>query len=126
MKLRSDFVSNSSSSSFVVAVDSQAKIDNVKIVINFDLESLVEETLTTEEEVKIYFSEEYEVNVEEPADDYWGDAFKEALEAVSSGKKILIGSVCSDGESIENLLMTRGFGCVNLGSKAKIIKDCVD
>ena len=104
MKLRNGFVSNSSSSSFIVAVKDATKI---QLVIEADLEKFADKIITTEEELNKHF--EYE----------WGDEFKDkdewvmktynkCLKAINDGMKVLFGSFSSDGEALEQFLCEEG------------------
>lgn len=97
MKIRSGFVSNSSSSSFIVANDGE----ELKASITVDLSSLVRETITTEDELKQYFVNEYGGRYDDIAsvlddNDWLLERYTKARTAIRQGKKVFIGRVSSD------------------------------
>jgi len=99
MKIRSGFVSNSSSSSFIVAAGKNPA--KVSITLEVDLEKYVQRTLNTEEEVLDYLVMEH------------GEERKsrilDCLQAIREGNRILVGDFSSEGEEpIEQLLCEIG------------------
>ncbi len=99
MKIRSGFVSNSSSSSFIVAANKENT--NIKITLETDLKKYGK-VLTTEQEVKDYFIYEY-------GDDYDNVAYNSCLSAIKEGKIIIIGSFDSDtDDNLEKYLCNKG------------------
>ena len=101
MKIREGFVSNSSSSSFVVAV-SKDQID-IPIIIKANLNDFVEKTISTPEELREYF-EDYD---DDELDDNYD--YKEALRSINSGKHILVGRFSdNEGSALEDLLCSDG------------------
>jgi len=100
MKIRKGFVSNSSSSSFIVAVDPMVNPKGrVTIQIDVDLNEMGR-TLRNEQEVKDYCK-----------DRYYGDNEYEQkmLAAVKAGKFVIIGEFSSDsGNSVEQMLCEEG------------------
>jgi hypothetical protein len=92
MKVRAGFVSNSSSSSFVVA-SNKPPILTIRMELAYDLE------LSTKEELIEYYRNERDEEIQTEEDmlnsDY-ADEYKEALEALADGKKIYIGRVSNE------------------------------
>jgi hypothetical protein len=88
MKIRSGFVSNSSSSSFIIAVKDE---DNTKVSITFevDLSAYADKPISTIEDLNKYFD----------YDRSW--KYEECRKAIENGKTILIGRFsdeCTDSE----------------------------
>ncbi len=105
MKIRQGFVSNSSSSSFVVAVKDSSK---VILTIEVDLNKFADHVLCDEEEVRQYFNDEYEYELKEK-EDWVLKRMEQCLQAVKDGKKVLIGSFSSEGEeAVEQFLCENG------------------
>ena len=111
MKVRLDFVSNSSSSSYLVAVnkEDEDKPIECEIVIReqFNLEDLVEDKIKSIKDLQKYFESEHLLegmtfdNVED-WDWKWGqETYVNAKKAIEEGKTIL---VCwTDSDSSNNL-----------------------
>ena len=100
MKIRSGFISNSSSSSFIVATTGEAK---VKIEIDLKKYGTV---CRTEEEVVAFFNDEWGDVEEEPA-------LKEQLDVcikeINQGKEIIYGRVSNESDDWEsNCLYEKG------------------
>ena len=104
MKIRSGFVSNSSSSSFVVAIKpGEAK---VKLTFEIDLESLGE-GFKTVEAYKKDIEENYGVNLDDPDScEKWElEKFEKGKVAIEAGKVVVDGSVSNEAdEPISQLL----------------------
>jgi len=96
MKKRNGFVSNSSSSSFIIS-----GVKDCKMNIEVDLNSLSEQVITNLDELDQYFLEEYcdargdslEKVLEE---NYVKEEYNKAKEALSNGKTIFVGQVSSE------------------------------
>lgn len=95
MKTRQGFVSNSSSSSFLI-VSKNKELPTIKV----ELEIPIERQIKTIKELKEYFDDYHEYDPDDPEcakHDYQGQTgkcYKEALEALNSGKFLYF---CSTG-----------------------------
>ncbi|MFA7287431.1 MAG: hypothetical protein WC055_00980 [Melioribacteraceae bacterium] len=114
MKSRNFFVSNSSSSSFIVAVNG----DNpkVKLEIEVDLRTYSRDTIKTVEELARYFVEGYCYSAEEMLED---DRYNQAKAAIQGGKVILMGSFSSKEGGVESFLCKNGLN--NIGSSDMVV-----
>lgn len=92
MKIRQGFVSNSSSSSFIIVGNG-----STKFTVEADLKDFGE-VLTTEEEIKQHFFEQYCVKDLENLKKECELTYKECMEclqALKDGKQVLVGTVSS-------------------------------
>lgn len=118
MKTRNGFVSNSSSSSFIVVKEDFKK--NKPIIadlnIRMDLSKLIEETISTEEEFKKYildndcfmdddFNKDDLDSLIEHSENFLIDKYRDWQKFIKEGKTICICSASSDsGDALEYLL----------------------
>lgn len=103
MKVREGYVSNSSTSSFIVAV----KPNNAKIKI--EIEANITDfgkDLSTEKELYQYFCDEYDSDFMKDKDiSKW---YIKSLVAIEAGKIVIAGSFADDSGPIEALLCDQG------------------
>jgi len=115
MKVRIGFVSNSSSSSFILPFDKgeeftiKLTIDDLKEVINQSEDSKVYATITTESELKEHIMEEYggrDQSFEDlTKEDGWVlDKYQECMELLDKGKCVMLGSLDQNDQSIQSLV----------------------
>lgn len=105
MKVREGFVSNSSTSSFIVAVDDGGDVPKVTIQIEVDIARYADATIRTQEELDAYMIDRYawgeKQTLEEVFEDYGGDHLKIQYEqmqkAIQNGKVVLAGGFSNEG-----------------------------
>lgn len=103
MKIRNGFVSNSSSSSFVVATTGNTQF---QITIDVDLKEYVDHTIKNEEELKKIFINDYGYREEDLKND---KEYQKCLNAIKNGKTILLGHFSDDcGNDISSFLCNNG------------------
>jgi hypothetical protein len=117
MKTRMGFVSNSSSSSFIVAGDKNNS--KLTMMIEVDLEDFSEKVITTISELNEYIVSEYGW-ADDDGDtaakiiengDFSGETYAKMIHQLDMGKVIYVGSVyTSSGEAIEEYVANNGFG----------------
>jgi hypothetical protein len=115
-KKRLFFVSNSSSSSFVLAVDDPNKL---KVTIEVDLSDLVDSVVKTEEDLKKYCLEELYPDDEGHIEN--NSRYKKYLKKLKQGKTLLFMSCCNDdGNAISGALYENGLSLLK-GNKFEVI-----
>lgn len=117
MKIRNGFVSNSSSSSFIVAVKDE-KHTKIKLTIEVDLSKYARRyggpaVISTVEQLYKLFKEDYDYDAAESEQRYGGEFWKEkynkAKTAIEAGKIVLFGRFADDNDDpIETLLCMHG------------------
>lgn len=106
MKIRSVFVSNSSSSSFIVGC--KPGKTKIKLTIEVDL-SRHGDVLKTEEEVKKHIKEELgwrECDLVE--DGYAAEWYEEMMKQIKAGNHVIAGSFSSEGDPLDQFLCDNG------------------
>lgn len=102
MKIRTGFVSNSSSSSFILEVDKDIKDMKVKMEIGVDLKDLQDRLITSVDKLEEYFIDYYGSNFKENYRDesYIMKKYKKMKSILDRGKNIFIGEVSNEDDGI--------------------------
>jgi hypothetical protein len=108
-KIRRGFVSNSSSSSFIIAGDP----NNLKLTVTLDLEELIDDEISNKEELDEAFLDrwDYYETIEELLKDSenLSESYYECLGFIKMGKKVYFGSMSSDDEGVSSYVYQNGF-----------------
>jgi hypothetical protein len=122
MKKRAGFVSNSSSSSFIL---SSEKTKHLTIKMELSLDDLITKIINTQDELIEYMFDEYCLDTKNPND--WDERTKEKYKKFkwesSKGKKLIIGD-CSneDDNSLSQLLYNKGFPML-MGDNYEVVQN---
>ncbi len=101
MKIRTGFVSNSSSSSFILEVDKDIKDMKVKMEIGVDLKDLQDRLITSVDELEEYFIDYYGSNFKDYRDEsYIMKKYEKMKSTLDRGKNIFIGEVSNEDDGI--------------------------
>ncbi len=96
MKIRSGFVSNSSSSSFIVATDGRTK---VTLKLEVDLAKFGD-VIKTKDELDWQFEDNYGEDWRDDGD-WYENHYNKALAAIEAGKTVIMGCVSNEGSEPE-------------------------
>ena len=120
MKIRTGFVSNSSSSSFVISVKKGGDA-KFKLALVYDARENGH-TIRTEEELKSYAREEW---YEWETDEHSVERFNAWLKEIKAGREVIICHVSNDDEdTVSNAIYSGGTGVLTpIGKDAKIIEE---
>ena len=108
-KIRLGFVSNSSSSSFIIASKEKPNM-TIKTTINLD--NFIDYIITNKKDLDKYFLEEVGYNsIDEmiSKSEWYKDIYQECLKELDKGETIYMGEVSNNGENEEFLLFGIGF-----------------
>ena len=110
MKVKYDFITNSSSTNFIISVPNRSVDLNTSISIPVNLGNYITKTFTTEEEVRKYYGNDLE---------YEGN---EIINEIKKGKIVHI-LTCSDQEdSVETVLCENGLDDVKIPKDVKVLR----
>jgi hypothetical protein len=109
MKNRKGFVSNSSSSSFILAVDDVSK--DVKISIS--IEKCISKKASTKEELDAAFIDEYgygNMTIDDflAEENYYQEQYDKCLDSINRGKTIIIGTASNEDDDSAALAIYYG------------------
>lgn len=103
MKTRTGFISNSSSTSFIVGVKDNTEIE---LHIKVDLANYGD-VVTTKKELDEYYNDRYWKYDED--EKYWKEEYDKCLAVLAAGKKLIIGDFSDDsGDDLSSFLCNRG------------------
>jgi hypothetical protein len=109
MKIRSGFVSNSSSSSFIIS----SKNDKLTLTLTLQISEIVDKVIANKEELDEYFLYEYGYNqtLEELLEEeYYKEKYNVCMNALKEGGKLYFGDVSNeDYDSIGSFIYQNGF-----------------
>ena len=108
-KIRTGFVSNSSSSSFIIS----SKTEKPKMTLSISIEDIVDYTAVTEADVNHFFLEQYGYDTIEEMlaeADYFQEPYDKAIQAIRNGDTVYFGNVSNEsGNAYEELIYEHGF-----------------
>jgi len=130
MKKRIGFVSNSSSSSFIIATKGD---QSTRALVEIDLDELISSSISTKEELVEYILEDYCFGIEdwdkyltedgEYFDEYIYENYTKMLKSIEAGYTIHTGNASSEGESgLETMICNEGIGSLKFIDDVKIIE----
>jgi hypothetical protein len=111
MLIREDFITNSSSTNFILSKLMDNTGDKVRLTYEVDMTPMIDKRLRTVEDIKKYMRDDYWYNDDDIIDDesQWDGDAKKMLEAIRSGREILICSASDDArDSIERAICNMG------------------
>lgn len=128
MKMRSGFVSNSSSSSFIIATEPGE--GPPAITVTMSLESVLTETFKTKEELDKHIFQDYgwgdNPTIESilESEDYIKDWYNASVKALEEGKVVYWGSGSNeDYDAVSQFIYAGGLTQKSLGDAAQLISD---
>lgn len=122
MKIRNGFVSNSSSSSFIIST--KKAVEEIPVVIEADLMDLISDSIETEEELNRYFKNHYGCDSYESADEYEKKLWDKMKKAIAEGNVLHCGRGSNeDSDMLSMEVYEHGLHGLKLPKGIKIIQD---
>jgi hypothetical protein len=107
MKIRTGFVSNSSSSSFLLAADKETT--KLTMTVNIDVDEFVQYTISNIKELGRYYSEELEYEKDDDGSFLFNQRelrkYNALLDILNSGKELHFVSISSEGGNTNELFI---------------------
>lgn len=101
MKIRTSFVSNSSSSSFILGTSKKNRNKPIKVTIECDINDIIDDVIETEQQWAEYLFDEYcygESLTDQMGEDKWlKERYEKGIAQLKAGNVLLVGS-CSNEE----------------------------
>jgi hypothetical protein len=121
MKIRQGFVSNSSSSSFVISCKPETKL---VATMKLKLDDLIDTIITTLTQFEIWITDYSGYTLDEYCDDnYWNEIYTRGKQALERGYVIKIGDASNDNGAISAMIYDTGLHGIKLPSNSEIIMD---
>lgn len=120
MKIRLGFVSNSSSSSFIISSPNRPM--KISYTVELDLNEIIDKTIKTIKELDEYFEEFSFVKVDQ-LDPYQKETYLKCKKEIESGRNILIGEASNEDYNEFRALVLNNKLDGKLSNNFNIIKD---
>jgi hypothetical protein len=110
MKIRCGFISNSSSSSFIISSKEDAGDIDVSLTLTVRLRDLTENTIINKKDLIAHYEDYagYTTEKEILQDQQISDEYKRCLKELENGKKIYIVTISNEGSPLEAALYDQG------------------
>jgi len=123
MKTRIGFVSNSSSSSFILSSDKNAADIDISITLTARVRDLTEDIIENKKDLIGHYKDCWDYTTEEEilSDEQTAPEYKRCLKELEKGKKLYVVSISSDGSPLESALYDQGDGKLPTSPDYKVI-----